>query len=258
MKKFIFATDIHFGYERKGGHKVPLHDIKAVNSMLAFAKDFKPDVFILGGDVLDCNPVAHHNKGKPGRTEGLKLLVDAQEAVKAVIEPIEAIKPKELIFITGNHERFLADMVEEIPGLEGILDVESLLKLQKWDIVPQGGHYNLGKLTFVHGDQLTGGEHIAKAAVIAYERNIRFGHVHTFQSFTKTSPLDYKNAKTGIAVPCLCHKTPSYGRGKPNRWVQGFNYGYILDNGNFNDYIVTILDGQCAVNGKLYKSGNNV
>lgn len=253
MKKFLFCTDVHFGYERKGGHKRPLHDIKAVNAMLAFAKDFKPDVIILGGDILDCNPIAHHNKGKPGRTEGLKLLVDAKEAYDAIIKPLDDLKPKEKVFITGNHERFLADMVEEIPGLEGILDVKPLLQLDDWKVIPQGDHYNLGKLTFVHGDQLSGGEHIAKAAVTTYERNIRFGHVHTFQTYTKTSPIEYKNAKTGIAVPCLCHKQPSYGRGKPNRWVQGFNYGYIGAGGNFNDYVVTILDGACMVNGKLYK-----
>lgn len=254
MKKFIFAPDIHFGWERKNGHKVSIHDMKAVDVMMAFAKEFKPDVFILGGDTLDNNSIAHHNKGKPGRVEGFRLLIDAQDCRKAIIEPIEALGANELVFITGNHERFLADMVEEIPGLEGILDIKPLLKLDKWEVIPQGGHFNLGKLTFVHGDQLSGGEHIAKAAVIAYERNIRFGHVHTHQTYTKTSPIDYKNAKTGIAVPCLCKKDPSYGRGKPNKWVQGFNFGYVMKDGTFNDYVVTIIDGKAVINGKVYKS----
>lgn len=253
MTKFLFATDLHWGYERRNGHKYPLHDEKAWNCVLQFAQDFKPNEVILGGDVLDCGAVSHHNKKKPGNTEGLRLLADAKECRALVIEPLEDLKAKKFTYITGNHERWLEDLVVAIPGLEGIVDLKSILGLKHWDIIPQGGAYNLGKLTFVHGDQLSGGEHIAKAAVIAYERSIRFGHMHTAQLYTKTSPLDYKNAKTGMAVPCLCGKSPHYGKGKPNKWMQGFNFGYIDAKGQFNDYLVTIIDGRCVINGKEYK-----
>lgn len=253
MRRYMFCPDVHFGYERKNGHRVPLHDIRAVNAMLAFAEDFKPEVFILGGDTLDCNPVSHHNKGKPGRVEGLRLLADAQECVEALIEPIEALKAKELYFLTGNHERFLTDLVEEIPGLEDIIDVIPLLHLQKWKVIPQGGHLNLGKLTFIHGDQLKGGEGVAKAAVIAYERNIRFGHYHTYAAFSKNSALEYKLGKTGICVPCLCGKQPRYGQGAPNKWQQGFNFGYVQKDGTFTDYVPIIVDGQFTWAGKVYK-----
>lgn len=253
MKRFLFATDLHFGFERKAGHKVPLHDIKALNSMLAFASDFKPDIFIWGGDALDCGSISHHNHGKPGATEGLKLVEDAVEGRKAFIEPIEKLGGK-LIYMIGNHEKWLTDFTDKIPALEGLLDVRNLLHLSdKWSIVPQGGAFNLGKLTFVHGDTIKGGELVAKNAVIAYERSIRFGHHHTFQAYSKASALEYKNAKTGVAVPCLCGKSPRYNEGTPNKWVQGFNYGYILEGGNFSDSVVVILDGRCVVGGKVYK-----
>ena len=254
MKKFMFCVDTHYGYERVGGKKVPLHDMKAIDCMLAVAKDFKPDIFILGGDGIDAGCVSHHNHGKPGATEGLKLIEDATEARKAFIEPIEKIVGKgKLVYILGNHERFLTDLTDKIPSLEGLLDVKSLLKLKKWTIIPQGGAFNLGKLTFVHGDQLSGGENIAKAAVTSYERNIRFGHYHTFSVASKNSAIDYKNGKTGVAVPCLCSKNPRYGKGKPNRWMQGFDMGYVEDNGNFSDSVVVILDGKAIVGGKVYK-----
>lgn len=256
MKKFIFAADLHFGWERKAGKKVPLHDLKALGAMLAFAKDFKPDYFIWGGDALDCGIISHHNHGKPGATEGMKLIEDAAEGSKAFIAPVEALgKKTKLVYITGNHEAWLEDLTDKLPALEGLLDVRSVLHLSdRWQLVPQGEPFNLGKLTFIHGDQLKGGEHVAKAAVITYERSVRFGHHHTLQIYTKSSVLDYKNAKTGIAVPCLCSKTPRYGEGAANRWIQGFLYGYIEDSGNFSDSVVVILDGKCIVGGKVYKS----
>lgn len=255
MKKFMFCTDLHFGWERKGGHKVPLHDIKALKCMLAFARDFKPDVFIVGGDFLDCSVISHHNHGKPGATEGLKLIEDARDLRRLALDPIEEIvgKKGELVYITANHEDWLTDLTDKIPALEGIIELRPLLKLDdRWNVIPQGGAYKLGKLTFIHGDTVKGGEHVAKNAVVNYERNIRFGHHHTMQQYSKASALDYKNAKSGWAIPCLCTKSPKYGEGAPNRWVQGFNFGYILDGGRFHDYVAVILEGKTVVGGKTY------
>src|SRR5688572_23047963 len=138
MQKFIALYDLHWGYERKGGHKVPLHDQKALNVALEFAKDFKPDHVILGGDILDCGSISHHNHGKPGAVEGFRLLGDAKELRDALIAPMETLKPKSLTYITGNHEDWLTDLVEQIPALEGIVDVGAVLKLDKWKIIPQG------------------------------------------------------------------------------------------------------------------------
>lgn len=215
-----------------------------------FAQDFKPDVWIHGGDMLDCGVISHHNKKKPGNVEGLRLLADAQDGYETFIKPVTA---KEKVYIIGNHEDWLNDLIVETPALEGIIDIRKLLRLDSWKVVEQGGVYNLGKLSFLHGDTVKGGEHIAKAAVINYERNVRFGHHHTAQLYTKNSPIDYKNAKTGMAVGCLCTKDPKYGESKPNRWSQGFLYGYVGDGGYFNDYYVAIIDGKAWANGKIYK-----
>lgn len=255
MQKFIATYDLHFGYERRHGHKIALHDPKAWQTVMKFAKDFKPDTWIHGGDMLDCGVISHHNHGKPGATEGLRLLADATEGRSTFIEPVEELVGSKgnLIYIVGNHEDWLTDLTDQIPSLEGLIDLKTILKLDRWQIVQQGDAYNLGKLTFIHGDQVKGGEHCAKAAVINYERNIRFGHHHTFQVYTKNSALDYKNAKTGISLPCLCTKNPKYGEGAPNRWVQGFLYGYVGDGGFFNDTVVIINNGKAIINGRAYE-----
>jgi hypothetical protein len=255
LEKFVALYDLHWGYQRKNGHKTPLHDAKALKVALDFIKDFKPDHIILGGDMLDCGAISHHNHGKPGATEGLKLVSDAKELIEALIEPCEAAKPKSLTYIIGNHCAWVEQFVEKHPSLEGILDIKSLLRLteKRWTIIPQGETHKLGKLIFMHGDQIKGGEHSAKWATVAWEANVRFGHHHTYQVYTKTSAKD-ANGHTGIAIPCLCRKDPAYGGGSPNRWVQGFQYGYVGGPENiFNDYTAVIINGKSIINGKTYK-----
>jgi metallophosphoesterase superfamily enzyme len=253
VESFVALYDLHWGYERRNGHKTPLHDQKALNVALQFIKEFKPDHVILGGDILDCGAVSHHNHGKPGAVEGFRLMGDAAELRSALIEPLESSVPKaSLTYIVGNHEDWLSDLVDKIPALEGIVDVKSMLKLgKKWKIVPQGEAHKLGKLVFIHGDQIKGGIHSAKSAVEAYQRNVFFGHFHTHQAYTRSAALDM-NGHTGTSVPCLCKRGPKYGGGSPNRWVQGFVYGY-QDGQSFNAYVVTIIDGRAFINGKLYK-----
>ena len=254
MEKFVFLTDLHYGYERKNGHKVPLHDLKALKVALDFVKDFKPDHIILGGDMLDCGAISHHNHGKPGATEGLKMLADAKELIEVLIKPVEAMKPKSLVYIGGNHEAWIDQLVEKHPALEGIVDLKAMLQLSdKWKLIPQGEIHKLGKLIFMHGDQIKGGEHSAKWATVAWESNVRFGHHHTAQTYTKTSGKDM-NGHTGVAVPCLCRKDPAYGGGSPNRWMQGFQFGYVGGpEGIFNDYTAIIINGKSIINGKVYK-----
>lgn len=253
-RRFLFACDLHFGYQRRGGHKVPLHDTRALNALLKFAADFRPDTFIWGGDALDCGAISHHNAKKPGATEGMKLAQDAADGRRAFIEPVEKIvgSKGKLVYMNGNHEQWIEDFTDKYPALEGILDTASILKLDRWEVIPQGGIYRLGKLCFVHGDGIKGGENVAKTAVINYEESIRFGHFHTYQAFTKNSPVQNQLAKTGVSVPCLCHKDPNYGEGAPNKWVQGFLFGYIDDKGFYNDYVAIIINGRVTIHGKTY------
>lgn len=254
MEKFVFLTDIHWGYERDGSrHKVPLHDQRAVSVAMQFIADFKPDHVVLGGDTLDCGSISHHRRGRTGQLEGLRLLAEAKECREAVIQPLEKLIKGRLIYHVGNHEDWLKDLTDELPSLEGIVDVRPLLGLgERWEVVEQGKASKLGKLTFVHGDTVKGGQNPALAAVTNYERNIRFGHFHTFQIATKTTPID-ANGHTGIAVPCLCKKGHAYGQGAPNKWMQGFLWGYVDGpSGIFADYVSVIVNGKAIINDKIY------
>lgn len=253
MTKFAFLTDLHYGFERKHGAKVALHDPKALGAALEFLRDFKPDVIIAGGDMLDCGCISHHNKKSKRATEGLRLLTDAEGLKYDALKPLESLGAGKLIYQPGNHEDWIEDLIDENPGIEGLVELKQMLSLDQWQVQRQGDYFNLGKLTFIHGDQLRGGENVAKNAVTSWERSIRFGHFHTYQTFTKVSPISEKLARTGIAVPCLCTKDPKYGEGAANRWVQGLNFGYVHGDGSYNDYVAVITNGKTCINGKVYR-----
>ena len=92
MKSFIGLWDLHYGYERDiYRHKKALHDEKAMDVALQFASDFKPDIAYLGGDILDCGAISHHNRHRPGQVEGLRVQDDARELRANFIDPIESI-----------------------------------------------------------------------------------------------------------------------------------------------------------------------
>lgn len=254
MEKFVALFDLHYGYEINASrHKVPLHDEKALNVAMQFIKDFEPDHVILGGDMLDCGSISHHRLGNAGQLEGLRILAEAKELREKVLDPLEEQIEGRLVYHIGNHEVWLEQLVDKTPSLDGIVNVEALLGLDdRWEVVEQGGVSKLGKLKFVHGDTIKGGQNNANAGVIAYESNVRFGHFHTFQVATKTTPID-ANGHTGIAVPCLCKKGHAYGKGAPNKWMQGFLWGYVGGpNGSFNDYVTVIVNGKAIINGEVY------
>jgi hypothetical protein len=258
LRRFIALFDAHVGYERRPGESpTPLHDARALRAVQKFAEEFKPHDLVLGGDILDCGVISHHNRSKPGRTEGLRLLRDMKLARELVIEPFAetlAGRAPSRTYHIGNHEDWINDLLDKEPGLEDLLDIRESLGLGGWNIIPQGGLSHLGPyLYFAHGDQIKGGEHVAKAAVLNFERSIRFGHHHTLQAYTKTSPVDAELPKTGVAVPCLCHKNPRYVESKPHRWSQGFLWGYVHADGTYSDYVSVIINGRFVANGKEFR-----
>jgi hypothetical protein len=136
--------------------------------------------------------------------------------------------------------------------LEGALDIKHMVG-SPWKITQQGESVKLGKLTFIHGDTLKGNAtHIAKQAYDLYARNIRFGHYHTYQVHTPKRALDMEMSHTAVCVPCLCRRDPVYNEGKPNPWLQGFNYGWVNKDGTFSDYVPVLVNGKVVINGKIY------
>lgn len=255
-KRFVGLWDIHFGHERRNRHKLPIHNPRALAPILKFLDVFQPHHLIWGGDILDCGAISHHNKNNRRAVEGLRLLEDAKLAAAWMQEARTRCAPGvSEALILGNHEDWLEDLIDDYPGLEGVLSVEALLSLPaSCRVVNQGGSYHLGKLWFLHGDQFKGGgSNVAKKAVDTYGANVRFGHFHKYEAFTKFAAVDATDVKTGIAVPGLCTRGPKYLEGAPNQWSNGFLWGYIHPDGTFTDYVSIIVNGRFSALGQTFR-----
>jgi hypothetical protein len=255
---YFALFDLHYGWERRERKRVPLHDPKALDLALQIAADHSPAAFVFGGDCLDCGPLSHWNSAKPGKMEGERLVAHIEAFKRDVLDPVTATLAKgaRKIWLRGNHEDWLEDFMDANPALEGLLDLPTLLGLPAagWECYATGEVAKLGKVYFMHGDTIRGGLYVAKKAVEEYGRSVRFGHHHTHQVHTMTSAVDAKDFKDGVAVPCLCDRSPGYMERKPNRWVKGVLRGWSLPNGDFHDAVHVFANGQTVVDGKVYRA----
>lgn len=258
MKSFIAAFDLHFGWEyryRRGNRYIaPTHSLESVAAMMEFARDLRPDVFILGGDQLNCGPVSHWLRGKPRKLENLRLKEEMDMLEKHILLPVEKMTPKEKVWLRGNHEVWIEELVNEIPGIEGLVEPENYLRLKQrgWKVFAQGEIYKLGKLNIIHGDVLPPGKNVAEKMVKSYRRNVRCGDRHRYEAATDDTPYDSKDIHTGIVVPAMSQCNAAYMKNRVSNHHQGFLFGWVAPNGNFTDHVMTIINNKFIHNGKVY------
>jgi hypothetical protein len=259
IAKFIFATDAHCGRDRiyrKGKYVLQdAHNGPGIKAFHSFVKDYDPDVVIFGGDMVNCASISHHTRGQNRFREGMRLKDELDLCAKLLVKPVEDTVRRNTrkVWIRGNHERWVDDHIEEYPELEGLVNVEAYLELEEkgWEIIDYGELFQLGKLYFMHGDNLGGAYHSTRA-VQQYHRNVRYGHHHTYQVGTEVSAVDNRDFHTAISVPCLANRNPGYAQNKPNRWVNGFLYGEVLNSGVFRDDVVVMVENQFVMDGRIY------
>ena len=219
---------------------------------------------ILGGDQSDNKEISHHTSGKPllrppgsykSNTIGLDKL----------LQELEALLPKEAekVWIEGNHEAWVTQMVERQPELQGTVERHLLLNLEArgWEVLQLGEAKNLGKLIVVHGEGLTGignqaSVYHAKRAVESFCTSVLYGHLHTAQSYTKVLPHSVKDKWAAYSSPAACATNPQYLQNRPTAWVNGFSIVELhtpnSDRSNFNVFPVIVSDGKFSFGGVLY------
>src|SRR5690349_17581555 len=117
----VSAFDSHYPHVDKG----------TWGAVLDFVKRNKVGLFVFGGDNLDCGSISHHTKSKPIFRPRGQMKRDLDGFRKAMLEPVERLLPKDCVkvWLTGNHEDWAAQMIEEQPELEGLLDFPAYLNL---------------------------------------------------------------------------------------------------------------------------------
>lgn len=257
---YMMVFDAHAGWEvtNHGGKKVvtPTHSAPAWSAAVEFARDFRPKVLVFGGDQVNCAPISHHNDGKPGKVDGPSFKDELDLAADVLIQPLIAAahRSARIIWHRGNHERWFDDLIDKMPALRGMTSIEKSVGLPKrTEVYSYGETSTVGKCHVMHGENVRGNVHPAKWALLNYQRSVRFGHRHTLDVHTMSTPVDVSDAKTAICVPALANPAMPYANNKPNHCLNGWLYGYLDEStGNFFDYPVVMSDGVACVEGKVY------
>jgi hypothetical protein len=254
MKRLVFLTDEHYP------HTIPaVHDIKnprKESPLIRFLKDFDPHYIVAGGDQLDLSVIAHWNKGKARINEN-KRLKPVYDEYNAILDQREkACKSLERhIMLQGNHEAWIEMLLDEQPAFEGMVEVEKNLNLKSRGIewIDQRKHARIGHLYFIHGNYKKGytAAYAAKAIAQLYGKNILFGHFHSNQVYSASTPFDSQPYQV-TGVGCLCDLNPIWKQNEPSAWTNALWVGYILPNGNYHGHTINIINNQFVYDGQLY------
>lgn len=250
VKRALSLFDIH----------APHVDWPTFNAALDFCERERVDILILGGDNLDCGPISRHTKGKPLFRPRGQMKKDLDGFRDKILHPLEARLPKgaSKIWLTGNHEDWASQLIEEQPELEGLLDFPSYLDLHKrgWLVYPQGGIHKEGHANYIHGDVLPGtGVRACQKALDIYVSSIIFGHGHTAASATKTLPHGTRWRYQAFSQGCVGKLDHHYLKKSPTGWINQIGITEFYGNGYFTHYPVTVVRGRFAYGGKLYGKG---
>lgn len=246
----IVYADAHYPSQDKKSCKI-VHDVIA---------DMQPDFITNLGDGADIDSFNFFLIRKPRLKEGVRIVKELN-GMYSLDDYITEKAPKkcEKTRHVGNHEQRIFATIDARPELEGLreLDFEARYREMGWSVIPWGEFSNRGKLYFHHGDRkgYQGMWHAKQWATCG--KSVMYGHRHDAQRFT-TETMSGKQLSrfvpnAAISVPCLGTRTPQWMDNRRNNWSNGFGVVYLRPNGDFNAYIVDIIDGKCVWNGKLYE-----
>ena len=241
-KKIFFNGDLH----------CIMHDNNVLDMQEQFCQDYKPDMHVNVGDLMDGRGINHHMGG----TEGPAFYYNSKGelAYGSVMQEIATIRwvinrmrawAKESHLIIGNHERFLLDFTTKYPQLKDLLDLEFILGTSQSDIKVTHLKKTLdfNYVRFIHGDQKVwggaGGSKIDKVAN-CYGNNTIMGNIH------------YSCIRAGCYSVGMSGKlNQDYNEVDASQWVHGFGYANVFDGQCFVT-IITIINNKFRTNGKNY------
>jgi len=250
--------------------------------MLQAMEIVKPDIFCHIGDAGEWNPASlwKFSRRKRPPVDGYILnsvdpkRCDLYEDIIAVNEGLDkidarltaadeyrkaagkAVVASRRIMIEGNHEVWVDNLLLENPAFNSATnpwgkpgwspDRLMQLKKRKWDYIPHGEVFYVGRLGMYHGGHYSTTYHAARH-LAEYSSSIMYAHTHDQQSAKKATlgePIG------GWSIGCLCDMDKPFMKGKPTRWSHAFAIVHFREGGRFNVEIVEIFDGRCWVYGQ--------
>lgn len=239
--KLIALGDLHAPYQNG----------QAVEVAKKTIRDFKPDIVVLMGDMIDCKAFSTHAPDIEGDSPYHRELA----IVNALIDFVQEHAGK-TVYLEGNHEyRVIRHAARDRVGKAAL----SLLSPRKnigkgrrdFTYVPYDGregmnaHYAISpNLVAVHGwsyAQDATRQHLK----LCQGRSVIHGHTHR-ADHVMSRKVWSRGTIDAMSSGCLCNLTPTYSVGNPNTWVNGFIQGFIGSK-NHTLYFVPIVDGTCVL-----------
>jgi predicted phosphodiesterase len=232
-------SDIHY----------PYHDEKAETIVKMFLADYKPDLIILNGDIIDCYAVSSYQKD-------IKKKMDIQDEIdytnNKLMQWVDDFPETKFTYLEGNHENRFARIVKNnAPALAALrtLDIAVNLGLEELGIewVPDWQDMQIGNMLFTHGHLVRkNGSASARAHFDQYGCSVLIGHCHRLA-------VVYKRTKYGthalVENGTLCDFDVEYS--KFPDWQQGFTT-LQFDGDEFAVSQHAIINHKLIANGKVY------
>ncbi len=235
-------------------------DRPAAEAFLGDVRIFKPDVIVIGGDLVECGGwLAKHMPIGFVATCDYSYQEDIRAAAWFLDELQKAAPNAELHYLEGNHEdrveRWCVDQTmahgRDAEFLRAAFSPMALLRLgergipyyRRTEIYGTGlprGWMQLGKMFFTHS--LAYSKNAARDAALKTAGNVTFFCTHREDTATIVFP--------GIGIVkafnpgCLCQMQPIWRHSDPTSWSQGYAIDFIAKSGNFQRVHVPIWRGE--------------
>jgi len=242
VKKVIITGDYHAQYLDKNVFK----------KMLNYTKTYKPDIFVINGDLVDAFSISSFEKNPKRKTTLYQEALIVINILKKIRETVG--KKCNIYWTKGNHlDRLTKYLNTHIELLDfPFFDIETLFKLKEFNVKfvdassnydknKKGlGHLILGDMIIMHGDaKLNGAKYSGLSAksglstAMKFMSNVAMNHTHRLGMAYYTTP--YKTIM-GIECGCMCKVNGGAS------WNQGFVTFEVKGNKSCNHRIVSIKD----------------
>lgn len=223
MQKLFCFPDIHWGRR----------DQRALDVALSAWRYFKPDLTIVGGDLIDAGPLTlKYGVQCDDEDNGYDLLRGELEPSRDFLAGIA--RRSRTVFLEGNHDVRVERWVASQPRRA----FEALVPRTFYASIPylvyrrfagnsrRGQHYHITpRLIAVHGWTTGKGamdKHLDKAAPLSVI------HFHDHHLGMKARRLYDGTSQVVVNGGCLCELEPFYAHnGSPLGWSHGFVQGYF-------------------------------
>ncbi len=215
VKQWLIISDIH----------APYYNRKALTLALQFGRSEGCDGVLINGDLTDYYQASRFEKDPRKRNVAGEI-----ECTKRVLDQIQNVGAKTIIYKEGNHDaRLAAYFMQRCPELFEVIDthcnLDVLLGLSKRGIKWVHDRHTLThrELTIVHGHEWGRGVfnpvNPARGAFLRAIDNVLQGHCHRTSDHTEST---LRNLMVSCwSTGCLCELNPMY-QPIANRWNHGF------------------------------------